>query len=61
MGFYHSPTGVLLSHMGFYPYSINMGVKNSGRFGKNKELTCIQENYCCSLQILYCVNKNIKK
>jgi hypothetical protein len=61
MGFFHSPTGVLLPNMGFYPHSIKMGDKNNRRFGKNKELTFMQESYCCSLQILYCVNKNIKK
>jgi hypothetical protein len=58
MGFYHSPTGVLLSHMRFNPHSIKMGDKNYGRFRKNKELTFMQENYYCNLQILYCVNKN---
>jgi hypothetical protein len=36
MGFYHSPTGVLLSHMGFYPYSIKMGDKIMGDLGKIK-------------------------
>jgi hypothetical protein len=35
MGFYHSPTGGLLSHTGFYPHSIKMGDKNNGRFRKN--------------------------
>jgi hypothetical protein len=35
MVFYHSPTGVLISRMGFYPLSIKMGDKNNGRFRKN--------------------------
>jgi hypothetical protein len=36
MGFYHSPTGGLLSHMGFYPHSIKMGDKNNGSLEKIK-------------------------
>jgi hypothetical protein len=32
MGFYHSPTGVLLPHMGFYPHSIKMGDKGISHY-----------------------------